>query len=101
MEAFVAAFRNLAIGDRLSAVLQFLAAEGFTDEVVIAAVPVLVDPTFDAANSTLNEIKGIANVLGGAAFLRFPSRGSASGPNPSGLASLLSPPKPLAASTSR
>jgi hypothetical protein len=63
MEAFVAALRNLAIGDRLSAALQFLAAEGFADEVVIAAVLVLVDPTFDAANATLKEIKGIANVL--------------------------------------
>ena len=47
-------------------VLQFLAAEGFTDEVVIAVVLALADPTFDAANATLEEIRGIAYVLKGA-----------------------------------
>jgi DNA-binding protein HU-beta len=66
MEGFVAALRNPAIGDRLSAVLQFLATEGFTDEVVIAVVQALADPAFDVANATLDEIKGIAYVLKGA-----------------------------------
>jgi len=66
MKGFVAALRNPAIGDRLSAFLQFLAAEGFTDEVVIAVALALADPAFDAANATLEEIKGIAYVLKGA-----------------------------------
>lgn len=66
MEGFVAALRNPAIGDRLSAVLQFLAAEGFTDEVLIAVAVTLADPAFDAANATLDAIKGIAYVLKGA-----------------------------------
>jgi DNA-binding protein HU-beta len=66
MQGFVAALRNPAMGDRLSAVLEFLAAEGFTDEVVIAVVQALADPGFDAANATLEEIKGIAYVLKGA-----------------------------------
>jgi hypothetical protein len=66
MKGFVAALRNPVIGDRLSAFLQFLAAEGFTDEVVIAVTLALADPAFDAANATLEEIKGIAYVLKGA-----------------------------------
>jgi hypothetical protein len=66
MKGFVAALRNPAIADRLSAFLQFLGAEGFTDEVVIAVVLAPADPAFDAANATLEEIKGIAYVLKGA-----------------------------------
>ena len=66
MKGFVAALRDPGIGDRLSAVLQFLVAEGFTDEVVMAVVLALADPTFDAANATLQEIKGFTYILKGA-----------------------------------
>jgi DNA-binding protein HU-beta len=62
-EAFVAALRNPAAGDRLSAVLQFLAAEAFPDEVIIALVFALADPAFCAADAELEAIQGIAYLL--------------------------------------
>ena len=46
--------------------LQFLAAESFSDDVVIAVVLALADPAFEAATATLEEIQGLAYLLKGA-----------------------------------
>jgi DNA-binding protein HU-beta len=70
-EAFVAAMRDPAAGDRLPAVLQFLADESFSDEVIIAVVLSLADPAFYAATATLEEIQGIAYLLKGAVEVEY------------------------------
>ena len=55
VEAFVAALRNPATGDRLSAFLQFLAAEGFTDDVLIAVVLVLAESVHSGLQAVFPE----------------------------------------------